>query len=184
MPWRNLRMLHSWMGITSNYSLMNEGETYTTEQIRHTEATLNELAVDFWGYFSVWWSSVCQRSTSLQNRILQVKNYDCTFAWMICRLPLKWKVTCVKNIDRWTNELAVLQGQIVIALLLSHATVSKRSVLSLFHHILHINKIAREWSEGEGEKEKREEKKREREREERRRKSEGYKLIVWWLDQS
>lgn len=56
---------------------------------------------------------------------------------------------CVKNIDRWTYELAVLQGQIGIALLRSHATVSKPSALSLFHHILHINKTAREWSEGD-----------------------------------
>lgn len=41
---------------------------------------------------------------------------------MICGLSLKWKVTCVKYIDRWTQELTVLQGQMVIALLLSHAT--------------------------------------------------------------
>lgn len=38
-------MLHSWMGITSNYSLMNEGDTYTTEQIRRTEATLSAPTV-------------------------------------------------------------------------------------------------------------------------------------------
>lgn len=70
--------------------------------------------------------------------------------------PPTWKASCVKNRDRWTYELAVLQGQIVIALLLSHATVSKRSALSLFHHILHINKIAREWSEGDKERKRRE----------------------------
>lgn len=46
----------------------------------------------------------------------------------------------VKNIDRWTYELAVLQGQRGIALLLSRADVSEPSALSLFHHILHINK--------------------------------------------
>lgn len=86
---------------------------------------------------------------------------------MIYKVSLKWKVTCVKNIDKWTHELAVLQGQIVIALLLSHATLSKRPVVSLFHHILHINKIAREWSEGDKERAKRirEREKKEEERE-------------------
>lgn len=65
---------------------------------------------------------------------------------MICRLWPKWKVTRVKNPDGWTHELVALQGQTAIALLLSHATVSKQSALSLFHHILHINKTAKEWS--------------------------------------
>lgn len=55
--------------------------------------------------------------------------------------------------DGWTYELVVLQGQIVIRLLLSRATVSEPSALSLFHHILHINKIARGWSEGNRRKE-------------------------------
>lgn len=70
-------------------------------------------------------------------------------------LSLKWKVTRVKNIDKWTYELAVLQGQIVIVLLLSHATLSKGPAPSLFHHILHINKKASEWSEGDKERAKR-----------------------------
>lgn len=98
----------------------------------------------------------CKNQPASNVQTLQIKNYDCLIPWMICRLSLTWRVSCVKNRDRWTYELAVLQGQIVIALLLSHATVSKRSVLSLFHHILHINKIAREWSEGDKERKRRE----------------------------
>ncbi len=47
-------MLHSWMGITSNYSLMNEGETYTTEQIRHAEASLTLLTMRFGENLSVY----------------------------------------------------------------------------------------------------------------------------------
>lgn len=88
----------------------------------------------------------------------------CLHEWFV-GFQLNWKVTRVKNIDRWTCELVVLQGQIVIALLLSHATVSKTSALSLFHHIQHINKIAREWSEGD-----KEGKRRENNRERRRKK--------------
>ena len=76
----------------------------------------------------------------------------CLHEWSV-GFSLPWKVTCVKTTDRWTLELAVLQGQIVIALLLSHATVSERSAASLFHHILHINKTAREWNEGDRERE-------------------------------
>lgn len=88
-----------------------------------------------------------------QNQILQGKNYDSVFAWGIFRLSWNEKLY-VRYIDRWTHELAVLQGQIGIVLLLSHATVSKRAPLPLFHHILHINKIAREWSERDKEKRK------------------------------
>lgn len=83
---------------------------------------------------------------------------------------------CVKNIDRWTYELAVLQGQRGIALLLSRATVSEPSALSLFHHILHINKTAGERHEGD---------KDERNREMRRRRSsERGKQIDCLVDRS
>lgn len=72
---------------------------------------------------------------------------------------------CVRNIDRWTFELAVLQGQRGIALLLSRAAVSEPSALSLFHHILHINKTAGE--QHRGDKEKRNQEMRRRRRSER-----------------
>lgn len=49
-----------------------------------------------------------------------------------------------KNTDGWTFELAALQGQDGIALLLSRAAASEASALSLFHHSLHINETAGE----------------------------------------
>lgn len=49
----------AFLRITSNYSLMNEAETYNTEQIRHTEAALDEgivLSIDP----VCWWLSMSE----------------------------------------------------------------------------------------------------------------------------
>lgn len=82
-------MPHSGMGITSNYSLINEVETYTTEAFRHTAATLNIPTVEFEGIcLSVYKRAVMTKhvKAQLQN---QTKTYDPVFAWMICRHSLK-----------------------------------------------------------------------------------------------